>query len=221
MNSLKIRFSVFVVLIVVSIILSQYFSIDQDKINKFLEGTPIIYASFIFVILYVVGTFLIWYLKDPLKVVGAVLFGAYLSTVLIYVAEIINAYIFFNISHLLGQEFVEKNLRGRFKKFYERLENVNLGWIFMLRVVPLIPYRVLDLSFGLSKVRFRKYLIAILLASLPRIFWIQFILASVRGFSIDAMMSYFMENNTIFLFSLIYFILTAIVAFKIKDRFAR
>jgi len=221
MNNTRVRFLVFIALIVGSIALGQYFSIDQAKINQFLEGIPIGYASLIFIFLYVVGTFLLWYLKDPLKVIGAILFGAYLSTLLIYIAEIINAYIFFNISHILGQDFVERNLKGRFRRFYERLENINIGWIFMLRVVPLIPYRVLDLSFGLSKVRFRKYLLAILLASIPRIFWIQFILASVRGFSIDAMMAYFMENNTIFLFSLIYLILTAIVAFKIKDRFRK
>ena len=221
MSNARVRFLVFIALIVASIALGQYFSIDQAKINQFLDSISITSASFIFIFLYVVGTFLLWYLKDPLKLIGAILFGAYLSTFLIYIAEIINAYIFFNISHVLGQDFVERNLKGRFKRFYQRLEDISIGWIFMFRVVPLIPYRVLDLSFGLSKISFRKYLLAILLASIPRIFWIQFILFAVKGFSIDAMMVYFIENNTIFLFSLIYLILTAIVAFKIKDRFRK
>ncbi len=210
------RFVIFLGLIVGFMVLGNMYSIDADKIDAYFEKVPLAYSSALFVVFYVVGTFFLWHLKDPLKIVGAIIFGATISTVLIYIAEIINAYIFFNISRILGKGFVERKLSGRFRNFYEKLEHVNLGWVFLMRVVPLIPYRVLDLSFGLSKYSFKKYLVVVLLASPPRIYLIQFVLAAVRGFSMEAITQYFMENQAVALGLCFYFLLAVLVAFKIK-----
>ncbi|MBW1744342.1 MAG: VTT domain-containing protein, partial [Deltaproteobacteria bacterium] len=119
----------------------------------------------------------------------------------------------------LGKDYVEKTLRGKFKRFYERIDEINLGWIFLLRAVPLIPYRVLDISFGLSKLPLKKYILIVILASLPRIFWVQFVLAGMKGFSMNAAVAYFNENNVVFFLSLAYFVITLIVAFRIKRKF--
>ena len=127
-----VRFLIFILIIVGLFLAGQYFAIDEAKINDFLKDIPYTLASGVFVLLYVAGTFIIWYLKDPLKLVGAILFGAYLSTLLIYIAELMNAYIFFRLSRGLGKDFVEKSVKGRFKNFYEKLENINLGWVFLL-----------------------------------------------------------------------------------------
>ena len=214
-----VRFLIFILIIVGLFLAGQYFAIDEAKINDFLKDIPYTLASGVFVLLYVAGTFIIWYLKDPLKLVGAILFGAYLSTLLIYIAELINAYIFFRLSRGLGKDFIEKSVKGRFKNFYEKLENINLGWVFLLRAIPLIPYRVLDISFGLTKMPFRRYLAVILLASLPRIFWIQFILAGVKGFSMDKMVAYFLDHRIIFIWSLLYAVFGLIVAIKMRIKF--
>jgi len=213
-----VRFMLFLVLMAVLMYIGQFNPFDQEKIDNFLEGTPIVYASILFVLLYIIGTFFLWYLKDPLKIVGALVFGAYLSTFLIYCSEIVNAFIFFKLSRTLGKEFIEKSLKGRFKKFYERLETFNLGWVFVLRGVPLIPYRVLDLSFGLSKYSFKKYFAAVLLVSLPRIFLIQFPIAAMRGFSVDGLMQYFLDNPLIFKIYFAYFFVAVILAFCIKRK---
>ncbi len=217
-NSTAIRFIFFILLLIVLFVLGKVFYIDEGKIISVLTKTSRLYASIIFVFFYVVGTFFIWYLKDPLKIISAIIFGAYLSTFLIYIAEIINAVIFFNLSNILGREFVEQRLKGKFKRFYEKLENINLGWIYLLRFIPLIPYRILDLSFGLSKVSLAKYLLVVIFASLPRIFWIQAILASIRGFSFQKIARYFIEHPQLYYLSLIYLIITLIVAFKIKKK---
>jgi len=214
-----VKFIIFLTLLGLFIFVGRFYSPDIERIDSFLKKVPIAFASFAFTLFYVVGTFFIWYLKDPLKIVGATLFGAYLSTILIYIAEIINAYLFFHISNVLGKDFVEKSLRGKFKNFYKNLENINLGGIFILRVIPLIPYRILDLSFGLSKVPFRRYILAVVLASPLRIFWIQFILAGIRGFSLTKIIEYFSHNIFIFFLSFIYFIVTLIVALKLKKKF--
>jgi uncharacterized membrane protein YdjX (TVP38/TMEM64 family) len=215
----RVRFALLLLFIIAFIFLGSLVPVDKEAIDAFLKRIPLVYASVAFAFLYVFGTFVVWYLKDPLKVVGAIIFGAYLSTLLIYLAEIINACIFFQISSRLGRDYVEKSLKGRFKRFYERIDEINLGWIFLLRAVPLIPYRVLDLGFGLSKLPLKKYILIVILASLPRIFWVQFILSGIKGFSMNAAIAYFNENNIVFFLTLAYFVITLTVAFRIKKKF--
>jgi len=215
----NIRFAILLLFILLSILLGRLISINQEGIDHFLKRIPFAYSFVAFVLLYVGGTFFIWYLKDPLKVVGAIFFGAYWSTFFIYIAEMINAWLFFKISNRLGKDFLEKSLRGRSKRVYEQIGEMGLGWIFLLRAVPLIPYRVLDISFGLSKLSFKTYILAVGLASLPRIFWIQFVLASMKGFSLEGAIKYFSNNIVIFLLSLIYFVLSLIIAFRIRKEF--
>ncbi|MCF7916255.1 MAG: VTT domain-containing protein [Candidatus Omnitrophica bacterium] len=213
-----IRFILFILFIILLVALSQFFSFDYTAIDNFIKQLSPIWAAIIFILFYIIGTFFIWYLKDPLKIVGAICFGAYLSTLFIYLAEIINAYIFFKISKIGGKDFIAKKAKGKSKKIYEKIGKMNLGWIFLLRAIPLIPYRVLDLGFGLSKISFRRYLLVVVLASLPRIFWIQFILASVKDFSWQNLTIYFSKNTMIFWASVVYLLLTIVGAVILKKK---
>jgi uncharacterized membrane protein YdjX (TVP38/TMEM64 family) len=213
------KFIIFVILMVAFFAAGNFFSINSEAIDDFLSQFSFTYAAIIFIALYIVGTFVIWYLKDPLKIIGAVIFGAYFSTLFIYIAEIINATLFFCLSRSLGRDFVAKKSKGKFRKLYQNLGGINTGWIFLLRAVPLIPYRVLDLTFGLSRVSFSRYMIVVILASLPRIFWIQFICASVREFTISGIMQYFSQNIEVYIISFLYFCIALVVAFKLKKKF--
>lgn len=217
-NNAFLKFVLFVVFIVGTFALGKVFSVNQETINPWLTIFPFWAAALIFFLLYIIGTFVVWYLKDPLKVVGAIFFGAYISSLLIYLAEIVNACIFFRLSSVLGRDFVKQSLKGKLQDFYEKIATLNFGWIFVLRAVPLVPFRVQDLSFGLSKLPLRKYLLAVIVASPPRIFWIQLILAAVKGLSVDKMYVYFLEQKIVMLISFFYFIAAAILAFSLKKR---
>ncbi len=217
-----ILITIIILFIVSSMFLANFFTIDKASIDNFFKGFPYILAVFLFVLLYVAANFFVfWDLKDLLKPVGAVFFGAYISTLLIYIAEIINAYIFFTLSRRLGMEFAQRYLTGRFKRFYENVGDMHVGTISLLRLLILIPYRILDLSFGLSPVPLRRYMLAVLIASLPRIFWIQFIMASIGGLSIEKMMLYFQQNMIFTLFIFFYFISSVIIALVLGRKLLR
>lgn len=225
-----IKFAVFLLVILAFIWVGKIFHIDARQINDNLKSIPVVYSGLVFLLLYILGTFFVWYLKDPLKVVGAIVFGAYVSTLLIYISEIINSWIFFHLSEFLGRDYVERRMGGKFKEIYEKVGDIDLGWIFLLRAVPLVAFRVLDLIFGLSKLPYKKYFWAVVLASLPRIFWIQFILAAIgndlplldgiNGHNAQASFSkiigYFQTHGFMFAWSLVYFVLALIAVFKIK-----
>jgi uncharacterized membrane protein YdjX (TVP38/TMEM64 family) len=84
--------------------------------------------------------------------------------------------------------------------------------------VPLIPYRVLDISFGLSRFSLKKYLLVVIIASPPRIFIIQFVLAAIKSMSVEKIVEYFSANSFIALVFFIYFIFAAGIIFLIRKK---
>lgn len=215
----RTRFLLFILFIVVLVFLTGQWHIDSQKIDTFLKQIPWGYACVFFFLLYVASSFIVWDLKDILKIIGAIFFGAYVSAALIYIAEVVNAVILFNVSSVFGKAFVEKTVKGRFKNFYEKLKDVSFGWLFLLRLAPLVAYRVLDISFGLTKISFRKYMFVVVAGSLPRIVWIQFILSAVKGISMEKLVDYFLQHPGIFLWSFLYLVFAVVAVIMLKNRF--
>ena len=178
------NFLIFILFLAVCLAAGWYFDIDRDYYRSLLEGVPLAFSGPVFVFLYSALTFFIWAAKDILKIVGAVMFGAYWSALFIWLAEIVNACVLFQFSRRLGRGFVEEKERGLWAKLDKRIEDLRFFDLFLLRAVILIPYRFLDLAAGLTKMPFKKYLTAVVVGSLPRVFFIQFFLALV-GFSFD------------------------------------
>ena len=201
--------------------LGRYFHLDTARIQEWLRGYPLFYSGLLYIFLYVVISFLLFFSKDLLWFMAAVLFGPSLSALFICIAEVINAFILFYLARYLGKPYVEKSLSGRYKILYEKLSKVNFFWLFVFRAAPLIPYRFLDLACGLTTMRFRKYLAAVVLGTPVKMFWVQHILYGVGKSVLDnpyALVEYFLNNKALLLFSLIYIILVIMVVVKIKAR---
>jgi len=198
-----------------------FFHVDTAFVQGTLQKLPIFYSSVLFILLYCGVTFFIWLSKDIFRLISALVFGAYLSTLLIWVAEIFNACILFNLSRKLGRNFVENSLKGKLGNLDKKLGKLNFFWLFMFRSVPLVPFRFLDLGCGLTNLSFKKYLLAVILGSPLRIFWVQFVLAGVGAavFSNPAALTEFLvANKPLFILSFVYIILVILVAFKFKSR---
>ncbi len=214
-----LKAAIFIAFICVSVWLGGRLSANMEKLNLTLKNIPHLYAAIAFIVFYILANFVFYAdVKSLLKPIGAVMFGAYISTLLIYLAEIINAVIFFNLSRFFGMKFAARILKGKFHKFYEKVSDMDFRWIFLLRFIPLTSNRVLDVGFGLSKVSFRKYLCAVILGSPLRIFWIQFILAAIGGFSMEKMLAYYRENSFMSILTLVYFGIALLTAIRIKRK---
>lgn len=217
----KINFLILIFLIILIWFLGRYLHIDKAGLQKYLARFPLTYAGIVFVILYVIITFFVFFSNDIFKFVGAFLFGAYISTLFVLVAEIINAFILFYLARYLGRGFVEKSLQAKFNNLDERLGEVNFLWLFLFRSVPLIPFRFLDLGAGLTRISFRRYLAAVILGSPLRIFWLQYVLAGTGEAvfnDLEAIREFLLQNRAVFLLTLFYFILVIVVAFKVKRK---
>ena len=86
--------------------------------------------------------------------------------------------------------------------------------IFILRTVPLVPYRFLDLAYGLTSVSFRKYFIVSAVAMPVRIFWLQFIAAGLGSAIFDQgrVWTYFEQHALVLRLSFLYLIISILAA---------
>ncbi|MDI6758200.1 MAG: VTT domain-containing protein [Candidatus Omnitrophota bacterium] len=214
------KFLAFVILAAALIFYFQRFlHIDTELIQRSLQRFPLFCSGFLYIALYVIITFFVFFSKDIFWLIGALLFGAPLSAAFICIAESINAAILFYLSRNLGRAYVEKSLTKKYERLDKELGGVSFFWLFILRTTPLVPYRFMDLASGLTSIRFKKYLAAVILGSPLKIFWIQYILAGVGKNALadpQQIAEYFLKNKGLMLFSFVYVLMVVMVIFKIS-----
>lgn len=217
------KFIIFILILFLLWFCGRFFKIEMQDLKVYLQRFSILKAGGIFIALYVIVTFFIWLSKDVFRIAAAVIFGANLSTLFIWIGECINAVILFHFSRFMGREFIEKKFfKEKEQRLKERLSSER-GFLslFFFRVVPLVPFRFLDLIMGLSSISFRKYFLVVMLGSPIRIYWLQFILAAL-GISVfkepQALMQYLLNHKIIFFVSLVYLILAIILGFKLAGK---
>ncbi|NLE64926.1 MAG: TVP38/TMEM64 family protein [Elusimicrobia bacterium] len=186
---------------------------DEARVREYLSGVPLFPAVVMFVAAYVLSSFVVVDIKDLFKIVAALVFGVLWSTLFIWIAEIISNIILFHLARRVGRGWIERrfSLQGRDVRLVESM--CGLGQIFILRTIPIVPYRILDLAYGLTAVPFRRYFLVSALASPVRIFWLQAILAGVGGAVLDPvkMQAYLLENPQILTWSAGYLVFSIVM----------
>lgn len=102
-----------------------------------------------------------------LSLTAGLAFGAMWGALYLMIGAIIGTSTTFLISRYFGRDLIEKMLKGRFRDLDGKLANNGFMTILFFRVIPLVPYEVLNYASGLSKIRFRDYFFATLLGLIP------------------------------------------------------
>ena len=128
-------------------------------------------------------------------------------------AETVTACILFLLSRKLGREFIEQKFHLKVKHRAYAPDNAGFWTALILRINPLVPFRFMDVGFGLTKLPFRQYFWAVVLGSPLRIFWLQFAIAGMGEAVLEdptAMRQYFQTNKAA-LYLTVTYILTVLV----------
>jgi len=204
------NFLALLVFLAACFLVGKYIDMDFHVLQKFLHGPSLVVSGAVYIVLYVVLTFFIWFgPKDVLRVSGALIFGAGASTILVWICETINAYILFQLSRKMGREYIESKFHLKPAQMDTIQDDTSFVGTFAIRINPLIPFRLMDLGAGLSRISLRKYLTIVILASVPRIFWLQWILADFGKNlfkEMDILMPFLESRPDIILYSLFYFL---------------
>lgn len=124
-------------------------------------------APFLYVALYAANTVTLLPPIGVLSLTAGFAFGPIVGFLGIMVGAMIGTSLTFRIGRRFGRAFVERRLKGKFKSLDAALERNGFSTVLFFRVVPIVPYEVLNYASGLSKIKFKDYGLATFLGLLP------------------------------------------------------
>lgn len=163
-------FLIFLSIVVVSTAVYTFWSDDfniQDIRRNI--GNFGVYAPVLFIIIYIIAvTFLP---STPFMAASGILFGFTYGLIYTIIAGFINSVVIFYISRKLGKRWVDSILEHKYAKLIDKY-NQKLGsdgfWdLILLRIAPVMPFNILNILMGVSKIRPADYIFGTLIGLLP------------------------------------------------------
>ncbi len=115
----------------------------------------------------------------PLTLVAGVAWGWAEGGLWVMVGSTLGAALPFLIARS-GAPAVERLIQKRAGRLYSRLQNEGFITLLLMRLVPIFPYNVLNYASGLSGLRFREYLLATFLGTIPGVFIYTYLADSLK-----------------------------------------
>lgn len=126
------------------------------------------WAPVLYLVVYSLGTLLLLP-STPLNLMGGALFGTVWGTVWASLGAILAAIIAFRFSRTVGREAIARRMAQGWQALDAELQQGGLFYLFAIRLLPIVPYGVVNLAAGLSGIRFRDYVLGTLLGTVPGI----------------------------------------------------
>ncbi len=151
--------------------------IEQAQLQTWLKQAGV-WAPLTYIVLYTVGTILILP-STPLNLSGGAIFGAWLGTLWTTIAAVIAAVVAFAFTRTVGRDLVAKKFAGRWEAMDAEMRQGGLFYMFAIRLLPIIPYGLVNFAAGLTSIRFRDYFVGTLLGTVPGV--LPFVLLGSSG----------------------------------------
>lgn len=205
-----VKFILFLGILVLCWYLGRIFKLDAETLREYFAGFPVVLSGLIFVAIYVATTTFIWLgPKDVLRISSAIFFGGPVSAVYVTIGELVNAFVMFHLSRSLGREYVVEKFKGKAREIDQMGRDHSALGMMAWRINPLIPFRLMDLGYGLTNTPFHKYITMIAAITFVRVLWLQMILAGI-GTAIlsdmSAIYDYMSGNLQVIQISAVYFL---------------
>lgn len=105
--------------------------------------------------------------KGAMTALGGLLFGWVAGTVLSLAGALVGAVLAFEVGRLLGRAAADRLLRGRVGRVDELMGDHGFVAVVVLRLVPVLPYTVINYAAGLTAVRRRDYVAGTAVGMVP------------------------------------------------------
>jgi uncharacterized membrane protein YdjX (TVP38/TMEM64 family) len=141
--------------------------IDQAQLQAWLRRMGI-WAPILYIVFYTVGTILVLP-STPLNLSGGALFGVWWGTLWTSLAALIAAIVAFAFTRTVGQAYMARKLAGRWEAIDAEMRQGGLFYMFAIRLLPIIPYGIVNFAAGLTSIHFRDYFVGTFLGTVPGI----------------------------------------------------
>lgn len=158
--------------------------ISEEQLQVWLEQSGV-WAPVIYCLVYAASTILL-VPSTPLNLSGGLIFGVLWGTIWTSVAAIAAAIVSFIFSRTVGQRFVARQFSGRWQAWTAIDAEIGEGglfYIFAIRLLPILPYGLVNFAAGLTSIRFRDYAIGTALGTVPGVLPFVAIGASLKALS--------------------------------------
>ncbi|MFH2043955.1 MAG: TVP38/TMEM64 family protein [Pseudomonadota bacterium] len=194
MKKSKIFILLFVVIMLVVFYmagLEQYLSLDYLKLrlSEFIEyyNSHKLFVISAYASIYILVTALALPGAAVMTLAGGAIFGVYIGTAVVSIASTTGAALSFAGARYLFREWIETKYKTNLVKFNEGIEKNAFNYILFLRLVPLFPFFVINLVLGLTRVKFKTYILTSWIGMIPGTF--VFIYAGKQLAEIDSVKS--------------------------------
>jgi len=136
------------------------------------------WAPVIYMVLYIVATVLVLP-STVLNLTGGAIFGPWLGTAWTSISAIIAAVVAFAFTRTVGRQTVAKRLGGRLQAMDAEVRRGGLFYMFAIRLVPIMPYGLINLVAGLTSVSVQDYILGTVLGTVPSV--LPFVLLGSSG----------------------------------------
>jgi uncharacterized membrane protein YdjX (TVP38/TMEM64 family) len=127
-------------------------------------------AVAIFFAVYVAATALSLPVAGVLSLTGGALFGRWLATVVVDLAATLGATLVFLATRYLFRDAVARHFGPRLRALDEGVARDGAWYLLSLRLVPLVPFFLVNLGMGLTQMRARTFAAVSLVGMLPGAF---------------------------------------------------
>jgi len=167
MNNKKIRWLSFAAIIVAAMFFGYLFKehLTTQRILQMLEAFGI-WAPIGYILFYAVATVL-FIPGSVLTLTGGFLFGPWLGTLINLTGAVIGAIGSFLIARYLAQDWVANKASGKLKDLIDGVSQEGWRFVAVVRLMPVLPFNLLNYAFGLTSVSLRAYVIASAVFMLP------------------------------------------------------
>lgn len=109
-----------------------------------------------------------------LALAGGLLFGLWWGSIYTFLGAILNCTLMFFLARYAGCEKVEALLQKKLPPIWQqRIRNLNSSGfllLIILRLIPAVPYNLINYAFGLTAMPFRTYILASAIGIIPGTF---------------------------------------------------
>ncbi len=116
-----------------------------------------------------------------ITLIAGSIYGPVYGFLLAMVSTIISSNVAFLISRYFGKSFVEKIIKNKAQKINLRIEKNGFKIIFVMRISGIFPLDIVSYTAGLSKVKYRDFMLATILGVIPETFSVAYLGHNIKN----------------------------------------
>lgn len=127
------------------------------------------WALVVFIALYAINSVTILPPIGLMSLAAGFIFGPLKGTIGLMAGAFLGTTATFYISRLFGGPLVEKMIKGKAKEIQDKLDQNGFKVILFMRLIPIFPWEVINYASGLSKMKYRDYILATMIGIFPSV----------------------------------------------------